>query len=140
MAQRLGLPDELVGGELAPSLVNGGLGDIPTWFLPAVVLVTAWIEIIPKQRGLRADSLTYKPGSSRVPGDFGFDPMGLQGVAEGLGRDLKWLHNAEVKNGRLAMVAITAFVAQEFVTRGSVLEETQLVAGSLSVAAQEALL
>lgn len=134
LAQSLGLPDELVGGELAPSLVNGGLGNIPAWFLPAVVLVTAWIESIPRQRGLRADTLTYKPGRGRVPGDFGFDPLGLQRVAEGFGRDLKWLHNAELKHGRLAMIAITAFVAQEYVSRGSVLEETQLVADSISVA------
>jgi len=140
LAQSLGLPDDLVGNELAPSLVNGGLGDIPVWFLPAVVLVTAWIESIPKQRGLRADALTYKPGRGRVPGDFGFDPLGFQSVAEGFGRDLKWLHNAELKNGRLAMIAISAFVAQEFVSRGSVIAETQLVAESLSVAAQEALL
>lgn len=142
LAQSLNLPDDLVGGELgelAPSLVNGGLGGVPTWFFPAVVLVTAWIESIPKQRGLRSDALTYKPGRGRVPGDFGFDPLGFQKVAEGFGRDLKWLHNAEVKNGRLAMIAITAFVAQEFVTRGSVLLETQLVAQSLDLAVQKAL-
>jgi len=142
LAQSLNLPDDLVGGELgelAPSLVNGGLGGVPTWFFPAVVLVTAWIESIPKQRGLRSDALTYKPGRGRVPGDFGFDPLGFQKVAEGFGRDLKWLHNAEVKNGRLAMIAITAFVAQEFVTRGSVLLETQLVAQSFDLALQKAL-
>jgi len=126
-------------GELAPSLVNGGLGGVPTWFFPAVVLVTAWIESIPRQRGLRSDALTYKPGRGRVPGDFGFDPLGFQKVAEGFGRDLRWLHNAEVKHGRLAMIAITAFVAQEFVSRGSVIEGTQLVADSLSVAGLEAL-
>ncbi len=55
-----------------------------------------------------------------IPGDYGFDPLGLHGVRG----DKKTMQTAEIKNGRLAMIAITAFVFQEFFTGVSVVNET----------------
>jgi hypothetical protein len=46
-----------------------------------------------------------------MPGDKGFDPLGLSNI-EGVGIDLYWLREAEIKHCRLAMLAVagTLFV------------------------------
>jgi len=131
IAQRLGLPDDLANGELAPSLLNGGLGNLPAWFLPSVLMVSAWIELVPRQQGNRADLLKYKPQPGRVPGDLGFDPLSLQATLTGMDIPFARLHNAEVKHGRAAMIAIAAFVLQEFITKVDVLTEDELSADRL---------
>lgn len=131
LARRFGLPDDLAPGELAPSLVNGGLGNLPQWFLPAVFMVSAWIELAPQLQGNRDELLKYKVSEDRVPGDLGFDPLAFLPTLEGMGYPLKRLHNAEVKHGRAAMIAITAFVAQEFVAGVPVLTEDEISADRL---------
>ena len=44
-----------------------------------------------------------------MPGDMGFDPMGLSEIQQ----DLNYARWAEVKHGRVAMLAITGMVVQE---------------------------
>ena len=44
-----------------------------------------------------------------MAGDVGFDPLGLSDV-EGVGIDLYWLREAEIKHCRIAMLAVTGFV------------------------------
>jgi hypothetical protein len=44
-----------------------------------------------------------------MPGDMGFDPMGLSEIQQ----DLKYAQWAELKHGRIAMLAITGMVVQE---------------------------
>jgi len=101
---------------------------LPSWFLPAVFLVSAWIELVPKRQGNRADVLKYKPQKGRVPGDLGFDPLAFRGTLEATGFSTARLHNAEVKHGRAAMIAIAAFVLQEFITKVPVIVEDELSA------------
>jgi len=43
-------------------------------------------------------------------GDVGFDPLGFSNYF-----DMKWLREAEIKHGRVSMLATLGFVAQEFV-------------------------
>ncbi|KAK1737848.1 chlorophyll a-b binding domain-containing protein [Skeletonema marinoi] len=51
--------------------------------------------------------------SDRVPGDFGFDPMGkLKGKSEAEINDMKL---KEIKNGRLAMLAIGGMIHHNFI-------------------------
>jgi len=51
---------------------------------------------------------TMFDGTDRVPGDFGFDPMGqLKGKSEAEVADMKL---KEIKNGRLAMLAIGGMI------------------------------
>ncbi|EKX48559.1 Light-harvesting Chl a protein 5 [Guillardia theta CCMP2712] len=50
-------------------------------------------------------------GSGRKPGDFGFDPLGL-----GKGGDRARLELAEIKNGRLAMIAFSGIIHHYFIT------------------------
>jgi len=57
-------------------------------------------------------SVEYK--KDRLPGDLGFDPLGL---ARGKGADIVGLHNIEVNSGRLAMIGITSFLVKEFIVK-----------------------
>eukprot|EP00929_Paragymnodinium_shiwhaense_P028234 TRINITY_DN1640_c0_g1_i5.p1 TRINITY_DN1640_c0_g1~~TRINITY_DN1640_c0_g1_i5.p1 ORF type:complete len:328 (+),score=83.18 TRINITY_DN1640_c0_g1_i5:56-1039(+) len=121
LARQLGLKDLLAPGELAPSLVNGGLGNLPIWFLPSIGVISGLI-----------DQKAPKPelyGKARVPGDVGFDPLGLQqGLKLQSGYDVMHLHNAEVKHGRAAMLGITGFVLQEFLFKRPVVQEDEIAA------------
>jgi hypothetical protein len=128
LARKLGLADDLAPGELAPSLLNGGLGNLPSWFLPAVFMVSAWIEWVPRQQGNRDNLLKYKPQQGRLPGDLSFDPLSLQATITATGTSLEKLHNAEVKHGRAAMLGIVGFVIQEFITKVPVLSEDEISA------------
>merc|ERR1712073_181418 len=57
-------------------------------------------------------SVEYKKDC--LPGDLGFDPLGL---AKGTGADVIGLHNIEVNVGRLAMIGITSFLVKEFIIK-----------------------
>lgn len=72
-------------------------------------------------------SLTYLDGT--LPGDFGFDPLGLMDP-EGAGNfiDPKWLPYAELINGRWAMLGAAGMIAPEILgAAGAIPEETRLV-------------
>ncbi|GLC43994.1 hypothetical protein PLESTB_000217800 [Pleodorina starrii] len=53
------------------------------------------------------------------PGDLGFDPLGLKPTEP---EALKEMQTKELNNGRLAMIAIAAFVAQELVEQTEIFE------------------
>ena len=55
-----------------------------------------------------------------TPGTLGFDPLSLYRAR----KTKKSMEEAEIKNGRLAMIAISAFVFQEFATKLPVVVET----------------
>jgi len=137
LAQKLGLADGLANGDLAPSLLNGGLSKLPTWFLPTVLLISAWIELVPKLQGKRDATgwdqgvLKYKPQPGRFPGDLSFDPLSLKPTIMALGTSPEKLHNSEVKHGRAAMLGVVGFVIQEFVTKVPVIVEDQFSADRL---------
>lgn len=44
-----------------------------------------------------------------MAGDVGFDPLGLS-LVEGVGLDLYWMREAELKHCRLAMMAVAGFI------------------------------
>jgi len=96
-----------------PSVLNGGMGKIsPVYWVGCIVLAGA-IDVY--QTFFRANQKEYW-----FPGDLGFDPLGLYPKDE---EGKKWMQTAEMKNGRLAMIAITAFAAQEFVTHVAIIDE-----------------
>eukprot|EP00621_Florenciella_sp_RCC1693_P011746 CAMPEP_0182531682 /NCGR_PEP_ID=MMETSP1323-20130603/9640_1 /TAXON_ID=236787 /ORGANISM="Florenciella parvula, Strain RCC1693" /LENGTH=274 /DNA_ID=CAMNT_0024741283 /DNA_START=49 /DNA_END=873 /DNA_ORIENTATION=+ len=94
---------------LAPSLLNGGLGLIS----PAY-----WVAVIGMAAAVEALGFTLK---SEDPGDYGFDPLGL--YPKDTAGKLQ-MQEKEMIHGRVAMVAITAFAAQEFASKVSVVDET----------------
>jgi len=99
----------------APSILNGGLGKISPLYWVACLAAAAAIDLY----GIKVAS--KKPGYT--PGDLGFDPLGVY-PKDPEGK--KWFDLAEIKNGRLAMIAITAFAFQELVTQQGVVNETPL--------------
>eukprot|EP00188_Purpureofilum_apyrenoidigerum_P002465 Plantae.Rhodophyta-Purpureofilum_apyrenoidigerum.ctg2531.p1 GENE.Plantae.Rhodophyta-Purpureofilum_apyrenoidigerum.ctg2531~~Plantae.Rhodophyta-Purpureofilum_apyrenoidigerum.ctg2531.p1 ORF type:complete len:215 (-),score=31.00 Plantae.Rhodophyta-Purpureofilum_apyrenoidigerum.ctg2531:159-803(-) len=61
--------------------------------------------------------------SDRMPGDFGFDPLGLTGNFNP--DKVKRFQFIEVINGRLAMIAIGGMVHQAWITKMGAIEQIQ---------------
>jgi hypothetical protein len=56
----------------------------------------------------------YGEGADRVPGDYGYDPLGFTKGPEGLESErMKKLRIKEIKNGRLAMIAMAGWLSEE---------------------------
>merc|ERR1719502_887907 len=94
----------LRGDRRAPSLLNGGLGDINSLYWAGVVGLAVYWE---------AQGLDKKFGKQEdyLPGMLGFDPLGA---------DSPSMRNAEITNGRVAMVAITVFALEEALTKAPI--------------------
>jgi len=109
LAKAFGAANELSDGR-SPSVLNGGLvqGAVPAFLLATAGLV-GYLDV-------RAEAIkeNAKGGADWTPGDFGFDPLNLLGGASPLA--VKNMQAKEVNNGRLAMVAVLAYVIQEAVT------------------------
>lgn len=97
----------------SPSLLNGGLAKISPVYWAAILTVASLIDIYQINKANQDPSYTC--------GDLGFDPLGLYPKDEA-GR-LR-MQTSEIKNGRLAMIAIAAFAAQEYVSQMGVVNET----------------
>lgn len=116
IASVFGLNPLVDASDRAPSLLNGGLGKVSPVYWILVVAAAAAIDII----GI-GNAEQKKEGY--FPGNFRFDPLGVYPKdAEGQ----KWMQTAEIKNGRLAMIAVTGFAFQEFVFKTGVVDETPL--------------
>lgn len=96
-----------------PSLANGGMDKVsPEWWGFCIGLAAA-IDLYGVNRARTNDDYT--------PGDLGFDPLNLYPDSVSEQERMKL---AEIKHGRLAMIAIVAFAVQEFVTKLGVVDET----------------
>lgn len=114
LAKSFGAPDLLAisadGLAKAPSVLNGGLDKISPFFFMAIIIFTSTVESVALNK-IRTD--TY------IPGDLGFDPLDFYTSAPSDSK--RELELKELNNGRLAMLAITGFVAQEFWANAPVL-------------------
>ena len=120
IAQFFGLQSILAGanGDRAPSLFNGGLDS--AWassMLVATIAIAGFLESKAMEGAVFWNS--EKP-EGFVPGDYGFDPLRLY-KSKG---DKKVMETAEIKNGRLAMLAVTGYVFSEVATGLPVVQET----------------
>jgi len=130
------------GGEQllrAPSLLNGGLSAVSPLFWAAVFAFSAGTEFyatkIQKRAGFRATlaalgaeeltgmdidgdgqvgAPTMLGADNYLPGDLGFDPLGLY---KGSDEDKRTMQLKEINNGRLAMIAITGYAFNEAATK-----------------------
>lgn len=62
---------------------------------------------------LQVEQSPFTIKADHIPGDLGFDPLGLQPQSK---TELLAMQTKELNNGRLAMIAMTGMVVQELVT------------------------
>jgi len=115
LAKEWGWPNELAAGGRAPSVLNGGLklfnenGPTGESFFFVAVVGLAWF--IENRFEETFDPLNLK----------GFAPPG---VSKMLPKGRSWMEEAEIKHCRVAMVAVTAYVIEEFASRAPVTVDT----------------
>jgi len=66
-----------------------------------------------------SESLPFLRNPSRTDGlvgSVGFDPLGLSEMWGSTDSDLKWLQEAEIKHGRVAMLATVGFITSQYFT------------------------
>merc|ERR1712124_142655 len=93
-------------GGLSPSLLNGGLEQ---GIIPSSVLTFALLISLVEVQGLR---IKKSDGEKWVPGDYG-----TLRIAEPGSEQFFSLAEGEIWNGRIAMIAILAYVVQEAATK-----------------------
>lgn len=113
LATLTGLTPLVDAADRAPSVLNGGLGKVSPVYWLACLVGAAAIDFIGMNKS--------KSDPEYFPGNFGFDPLGVYPKEK---EGQMWMQTAEIKNGRLAMIAITAFAVQEFVSKVGVVDET----------------
>ena len=110
VADALDLPSVLDDAGRVPSLLNGGLGKIPIAYWGFVLLIGSAVDVY---------GLTKVNDEGHTPGDFKLDPLKVSSDDNAIS---KWLKLSEIKNGRLAMLAITAYALLEFAQHKPVVE------------------
>jgi len=101
----------------APSILNGGLGKISPYYWAFILGFAGFIEAYTIQRKKSI------PAEEYFPGNLGFDPLNVYPKnAEGKKR----VQLAEIKNGRLAMIAAAGFAIQEAVNNEAVIDQTPM--------------
>jgi len=140
----------LVGNGRAPSLVNGGLEQVPFAFWLVAFGVAALVESRSLERQFDGWFSVDKPWEY-APGDIGFDPLDARGAlaeqivasfvhddrsrdpikrAETIGYAKRNLASVEVWHSRMAMVAVVCIVAIEACTGRSIVEVSPFMFGT----------
>mmetsp|Transcript_4260 Transcript_4260/g.11615 ORF Transcript_4260/g.11615 Transcript_4260/m.11615 type:complete len:231 (+) Transcript_4260:367-1059(+) len=115
LANLLGQPVIVDATDRNPSLLNGGLEKISPIYWAAILVAAAAVDLT--QINMANTDPTY------TPGNLGWDPLGLYPKDEA---GKKSMLAKELRNGRLAMIAITAFAAQEYVTQSGIVDQTPI--------------
>lgn len=116
IASYFGVASTLDAADRAPSILNGGTEKIsPIWWGFCLGLAAS-IDMYGAARARAAGS-----DSDYIPGDLGFDPLGLYPLDD---EGKKNMQLAEIKHGRLAMLGVTGFAFQEATTHLGVIDET----------------
>jgi hypothetical protein len=130
LATSFNLKPLLVFHDRVPAILNGGLLRTPLAFWAATLGVGFAIESF----GQIKETKYSEAGREYTPGDLGFDPLGLAGKS---GDDRKYKLEAELFNGRLAMLAVTGFALQEWWTQNAVINETPIFFKPINVALEQ---
>jgi hypothetical protein len=94
------------------------LAQVPPVFFIALTLAIGAAELKRATIGyVEPDKQIFTLREGYSPGDIGFDPLGLKEKF-----DMDSIQTKELQNGRLAMLAIAGFVAQELVDGKGILE------------------
>ena len=114
IASALGLPSALTANGSSPSILNGGLDKIEPDYWLIVASIAGLAELSSK------DAKEEK-GAKYMPGDCLFDPLGLMPADKD---GALAMQTKEIKHGRIAMMALLGYVAQEALYRSPVTDET----------------
>lgn len=114
LADAANLPTLLTKSGASPSVLNGGLERVDALYWVAVVLLAGIVEI-------ESSKVQAAKGKEYIAGDCGFDPFNLYPKTK---EGQKEMQTKEIKHGRVAMMAILGFVAQEALYRSPVVYET----------------
>jgi hypothetical protein len=113
IAELFNLQSILAGpnGDRAPSVLNGGLSNVwATGMLIMSIIIAGYLETKAMNRG--EVFWGNEKSEGYVPGSLGFDPLNLYNLRN----SKKSMELAEIKNGRLAMIAIAVYILQEIIT------------------------
>jgi hypothetical protein len=114
IASALNMSPLLDANDRVPSVLNGGLGKVSPLYWIAVIGLAGAIDVL--------GTMKSKDGSKDYfPGNFDFDPLGVYPKDD---EGKLWMQTAEIKNGRLAMIAVFGFAIQEFISKVGVVDET----------------
>lgn len=113
IANLIGQPAIVDTTDRNPSILNGGLEKISPVYWGTILIAAAAIDLI------QINKANFDP--SYTPGDLGFDPLGFMPKDEA---GKKNMLAKELRNGRLAMIAVTAFAAQEYVASVGIVDQT----------------
>lgn len=119
LGQAFGFPSILAANDKAPSLLNGGLASP---FVAGTLITSILMAGLLEGKSMNDGTVFWnadKP-DNYVPGDLKFDPLNLHRIRG----DRKVMQTMEIKNGRLAMLAITAYAFSEAFTGMPVTEQT----------------
>jgi hypothetical protein len=98
-----------------PAVLNDNFGTVSPAFWGFCLGASAAIDKYAILKSRDESDLTY------FPGNLGFDPLKLYPVdKDGQLR----MRLAEIKNGRLAMIAISGFALQEYISKVGVIDQT----------------
>lgn len=115
IANLVGMTPVLDETNRAPSVLNGGLGKVSPVYWGVCLLLAGAIDVYSLSRASKTEGY--------IAGDLGFDPFGMYPKDEA---GKMAMRTKEIKNGRLAMLAITAFAAQEFISHVAVIDQTPI--------------
>merc|ERR1712216_521551 len=113
------------------------MGDVPSYialqatplqvFWPAVLVALTILEYPAintfkdpvGEDGVYRDADSFAVDSDRIPGDLGYDPLGLKPQDPAAFLEMQ---NKELNNGRLAMIGMAGMVVQELVSGDKIFE------------------
>ena len=103
------------------------LTQVSRGFWPVIIAFIGAAEVTRAEIGWEdpADCPVDQPGLLRqdyLPGDLGFDPLNLAPIDDD---EFWWMQTKELSHGRLAMIAVTGFVAQELVDGKGIVQHWQ---------------
>ena len=115
------LPTNALGSSCPPSLPLLPLLAVQQQFWVFSLLGMAFIEYNTIMTAFETPSAVTGEGGLKedyIPGDLGFDPLGLKPKTEA---ELDVMKTKELNNGRLAMIGIAGMLVQELINPANIL-------------------